>query len=168
MTIRPVRAEDMPAIAAIYAHAVENDTASFELVAPDAAEMERRWRARGEAYPYLVAEWDGVVAAYAYAGPFRARPAYRATCENSIYVSPDAQRRGLGRALMTALIDDCARRGYRQMVAGVSGGKASIALHEALGFHVVGTFTAVGFKFGRWVDVVMLQRALGDGASTAL
>ena len=160
MNIRPVRAEDMPMIAAIYADAVLNDTASFELEAPDAAEMERRRQALGEAYPYLVAERHGVVVGYAYAGPFRTRPAYRFTCENSIYIAPNAKRMGVGRALMTALIEECTARGYKQMIAGVSGGPASIALHEALGFHVVGTFAAVGYKFGRWVDVVMLQRAL--------
>lgn len=158
--IRTVRAEDMPEIAAIYADAVLNDTASFELEAPNAAEMERRWQSLGDAYPYLVMERDGVVVGYAYAGPFRTRPAYRMTCENSIYVAPQAKRTGVGRALMTALIEECAKRGYKQMIAGVSGGPASIALHEALGFRVVGTFESVGFKFDRWCDVVMLQRAL--------
>jgi len=163
--IRAVRAEDMPAIAAIYADAVLHGTASFEIEAPDVAEMERRWRALGD-YPYLVAERDSVVVGYAYAGPYRTRPAYRATCENSVYVSPAAHRGGVGRALMTALISDCEARGYRQMLAGVSGGEASIALHEALGFRIVGRMESVGFKHGRWLDVVWLQRALGDGSTT--
>jgi L-amino acid N-acyltransferase YncA len=150
----------MAAVAAIYAHAVLQGTASFELEAPDAAEMERRWRALIDAYPYLVAERDGVIVGYAYAGPYRTRPAYRSTCENSIYVSPAAHRTGVGRALMEALIAECAARGYKQMLAGVTGGEASVALHEALGFRVVGRFEAVGFKFERWIDVVWLQRAL--------
>lgn len=158
--IRDARADDMPAIAAIYEDAVRNGTASFELEAPDAAEMERRWRSLVGAYPYLVMERDGAVVGYAYAGPFRTRPAYRMTCENSIYVAPHAKRTGVGRALMTALIEECARRGYKQMIAGVSGGPASVALHEALGFRVVGRFESVGFKFDRWCDVIMLQRAL--------
>ena len=150
----------MTAIAAIYGDAVLNDTASFELEPPDAAEMARRWKALSDAYPYLVLEREGVVVGYAYAGPFRTRPAYRMTCENSIYVAPSAKRTGVGRALMTALIEECAKRGFKQMIAGVSGGPASVALHEAVGFHVVGTFTSVGFKFDRWCDVIMLQRAL--------
>jgi phosphinothricin acetyltransferase len=166
--IRPARAEDMPKIAEIYSDAVLNDTASFELEAPDPAEMERRWKALGSAYPYLVAEREGVVVGYAYAGPFRTRPAYRATCEDSVYIAPEAKRRGIGRALLSAVIDDCTARGFRQMIAGVSGGDASIALHEALGFRVVARFPSVGFKFGRWVDVIMLQRALGEGDTSLL
>ncbi|MFO0741927.1 MAG: N-acetyltransferase family protein [Labilithrix sp.] len=168
LTIRPVRVEDMAAIAAIYRHAVLHDTASFELEAPDAAEMERRWRSISDAYPYLVAERAGAVVGYAYAGPHRTRPAYRATCEDSIYIAREAQRTGVGRALLEALIAACEARGYRQMIAGVSGGPASIALHEALGFRVAGRLEAVGFKFGRWIDLVLLQRALGDGATRPL
>jgi phosphinothricin acetyltransferase len=169
MLVRPATKADMPAIAAIYADAVVNGTASFELVAPRADEMLVRYHAIVDAgFPYFVAERDGVILGYAYAGPFRTRPAYRATCEDSIYIAPDAQRQGVGRTLLRALIAECTKRGYRQMIAGVSGGDASIKLHEAHGFVVVSRLPAVGFKFGRWVDVVFLQLALGPGDSTPL
>jgi phosphinothricin acetyltransferase len=169
MLIRPATKADMPAIAAIYADAVVNGTASFELVAPRADEMLVRYHAIVDAgFPYIVAERDSVVLGYAYASPFRTRPAYRATCEDSIYIAPDAQRQGVGRTLLRALIAECTERGYRQMIAGVSGGDASIKLHEAHGFVVVGRLPAVGFKLGRWVDVVFLQLALGPGDSTPL
>jgi L-amino acid N-acyltransferase YncA len=169
LVIRPAAAADVGAIAVIYAHAVRFGTASFELEPPDAAEMARRQRTIVEAgYPYLVAHADGAVLGYAYAGPYRARPAYRWSVENSVYVAADAQRRGVGRALLDALIAEAERRGFRQMIAviGDSAQVASIALHRAAGFRLVGTLEAVGFKHGRWLDTVLMQRPLGPGAST--
>jgi len=167
--IRPVRPADIAAITHIYAHAVLHGTASFELEPPQEAEMARRQDAllAGE-FPYLVAEGDGGVLGYAYAGPYRARPAYRFTVEDSVYIAPEAQRRGLGRLLLEALIVESEARGYRQMLAviGDSAQHASIALHTTLGFRLIGTFEAVGFKFGRWLDSVLMQRPLGQGAET--
>ncbi|HMA56872.1 MAG TPA: GNAT family N-acetyltransferase [Pseudolabrys sp.] len=169
VTIRPATPADIPAITRIYAHAVERGTASFELTPPDQAEMARRF---GELttnnFPYLAALVDGALAGYAYAGPYRARPAYRFTVENSIYVAPDRQRHGVGKALLEALIDVCTERGFRLMVAviGDSNQTASIRLHEAAGFKHVGVFENIGYKFDRWLDSVLMQRALGPGAST--
>jgi phosphinothricin acetyltransferase len=119
-------------------------------------------------YPYLVAEQGGTVVGYAYAGPYRARPAYRWTVEDSVYVDTAAHRRGLGRALLARLIDESETRGLRQMIAviGDSANVASVELHRALGFRLVGTFDNVGFKFGRWLDSVLMQRPLGRGANT--
>ena len=170
VTIRHAREADLPAIAAIYAYHVANGLVSFETVAPDEDEMRRRWRALVEArYPYLVAERGGAACGYAYAGPYRARPAYRHTVEDSVYIEPSAQRRGIGTALLRALIEACTERGFRQMVAIVvdSGHPASIRLHRAAGFEVAGTLRSVGFKHGRWLDTVIMQRALGDGARTS-
>jgi phosphinothricin acetyltransferase len=173
LILRPAIATDLPAIQAIYAHHVLNGAASFEEVPPDIAEITRRWQAiRGAGLPYLVAETaagdDGGIVGYAYAGPYRPRAAYRFTVEDSIYLAPLAQGRGIGRALLARIIDDCTAIGLRQMIAviGDSANQASIGLHRALGFDSVGTFRAVGFKFGRWVDSVLMQRALGPGAST--
>jgi phosphinothricin acetyltransferase len=169
--IRPVRASDIPAITRIYAHAVEHGTASFELEAPDETEMARRMQtllARG--FPYLVAERAGAIAGYAYAGPYRARPAYRLTVENSVYVAPDMQRRGIGVALLEALIAAAAAGGFRQMIAVIGDSSkqaASIGLHAACGFHHVGILENVGYKHGRWLDSVLMQRALGPGGTTA-
>lgn len=120
-------------------------------------------------FPYLVAEIDGAVAGYAYAGLYRTRPAYRFTLEDSVYIDPSAQRRGVGRALLERLIAESTQRGYRQMIAvvGDSAQVASIELHRAAGFHFVGNIENVGFKFGRWLDSVIMQRALGEGARTA-
>lgn len=166
LLIRPGEEADIPAIAAIYAHHVRTGTASFETDPPAEQEMRRR-RAdliqRG--YPYLVAASDAAVLGYAYAGSYRARPAYRNTVENSVYVRPDALRRGIGRRLLERLITECSARGFRQMVAivGDSANFASIRLHERAGFRRVGVLTSVGFKHGRWLDTVLLQRALGDG-----
>src|SRR5215467_6545999 len=167
--IRPARPTDIAAITRIYAHAVRHGTASFELEPPQDAEMARRQDALlAGGFPYLAAEAGGDVLGYAYAGPYRARPAYRFTVEDSVYIAPEAQRRGLGRALLQALIVESEARGYRQMIAiiGDSAQHASIALHAALGFRLIGTFQAVGFKFGRWLDTVLMQRALGHGAET--
>ncbi len=164
--IRPATPADIPAITAIYRPAVLTGTATFEIEAPDAAEMGRRYAAiTGGGYPYLVAELDGQVGGYAYVNVYRTRPAYRSTVENSIYVAEEMQRRGLGGALMAALVAESEARGYRQIIAviGDSGQAASIALHRASGFTFSGVLHAVGYKHGRWLDTVMMQRALGPG-----
>lgn len=166
--LRPVADADMAAIAAIYAHHVLNGFASFEETPPDLAEMRRR-RADivGKGFPYIVAEGQGRVLGYAYASAYRTRSAYRYSVEDSIYVAPDLGRRGIGRALLSELVDLAARAGYRQMVAviGDTENAPSIKLHEACGFALVGTFAAIGWKRGRWVDSVLMQRPLGPGAS---
>ena len=167
--IRPSRDADVPAVTAIYAHHVETGTASFETAAPDETEMRRRRAALVERrYPWLVAEIDDRVCGYAYAGPYRTRPAYRHSVENSVYVERAAHRRGVGLALLRALIDACTDRGYRQMVAivGDSAQTASIGLHQAAGFEMIGTLRHIGYKHGRWLDSVLMQLALGEGAST--
>lgn len=161
---------DVPAITAIYAHHVLSGLASFEIVPPGEAENARRrdeLLARG--LPHLVAVLGGKVAGYAYAAPYRARPAYRYTLEDSVYVAPTAVRRGLGRALLDALVATCTTLGYRQMIAviGDSANAASISLHEACGFARTGLLPGVGFKHGRWVDSVLMQRALGLGDAAA-
>lgn len=167
MSIRPAAATDIPAIAAIYAHAVRHGTASFELEPPSEAEMVRRYRALVDGgHPYLVAEVAGVLAGYAYAGPFRPRLAYRFSVEDSIYIAPESHRRGIGKALLAALIAESEARGFRQMIAVIGDSTLqtpSIELHRAAGFTMVGTLTAVGFKFDRWLDSVLMQRALGPG-----
>jgi phosphinothricin acetyltransferase len=170
LALRPATLADIPAIATIYAHAVKYGTATFEFEPPGEPEMADRFRAlAGASFPYLVAERAGAVRGYAYAGPYRARIAYRYTLENSVYVAPDSHRQGVGRALMDALIAQSGALGFRQMIAviGDSAQAASIALHRAAGFQMVGTFTAVGFKFDRWLDTVLMQRPLGDGAATS-
>lgn len=169
IAIRPAEPRDLAEITRIYAHAVQHGTASFELDPPDQAEITRRYRAlHDEGFPYVVADLGGAVAGYAYAGPYRARPAYRFTVEDSIYIDPAMQRRGIGRALLQRLLAEAQARGFRQMVAviGDSAQTSSIALHQALEFRIVGTFEAVGFKFGRWLDSVLMQKALGNGATT--
>ena len=168
-TIRPCRDADVPAITAIYAHHVLTGTASFETSAPDESEMRRRRDALADSrYPWLVAEIGGEVRGYAYAGPYRVRPAYRFSVEDSVYVSSRTQRRGIGTALLRALIRACTDRGHRQMVAiiGDSAQVASIGLHRAAGFELVGTLKNVGYKHDRWLDSVFMQRALGEGAGT--
>jgi len=168
-TIRDATQEDLPHIQRIYANHVENGLASFEEVAPDISETRRRYDALIQAgYPYLVVATPGDVLGYAYAGPFRARPAYRFSVENSIYLDPAHAGKGIGRQLLTALIAACEPRGYRQMVAviGDSANHGSIGVHRACGFQMIGLQPAVGFKFGRWVDSVMMQRAIGPGATT--
>jgi phosphinothricin acetyltransferase len=169
MPIRPAQPGDLGFITAIYDHAVRHGTASFELDPPDAREMTRRYESlRAGGYPYLVAELDGEVSGYAYAGPYRARPAYRWSVVDSIYIAPQAQRRGIGRALLTRLLAEAEAGGFRQMIAviGDSANTGSIELHRDAGFRLVGTFENVGFKFGRWLDSVLMQRALGRGATT--
>jgi L-amino acid N-acyltransferase YncA len=168
--IRAATAADIPAITSIYAHAVRFGTASFEIEPPDEAEMGERFRALAAAgFPCLVATTDAAVTGYAYAGLYRTRVAYRNTLEDSIYIDPEFQRRGIGRALLDRLVTESEARGYRQMVAviGDSAQAGSIALHRAAGFRMVGTLEAVGHKFGRWIDTVLMQRPLGDGATTA-
>ena len=170
VSIRPTELGDISAITRIYAHAVEYGTASFELDPPDEAEMARRMSDLiSNGFPYIVAELDGVLAGYAYAGPFRARLAFRPTVENSVYVATSMQRRGVGRALLAALIEAAAALGFRQMIAVIGDSSkqaASIGLHEAAGFRHVGVLENIGFKHGRWLDSVLMQRALGPGAAT--
>ncbi len=169
VSIRPSRDEDVAAIAGIYGYHVLHGLASFEEVPPPADEIGRR---RGEivarGLPYLVAERSGRVAGYCYAGPFRPRIGYRFTLEDSIYVDPAEIGRGVGRALLGPLLARCTELGYRQMVAVIGGREtvASIRLHEAMGFVHMGVLPAVGFKFSRWVDIVLMQRALGPGADS--
>ena len=168
LTIRRSRDADIPAITVIYAHFVDTGTASFETVAPDENEMRRRRAALSDGnFPFVVAALDDRVCGYAYAGPYRTRPAYRHSVENSVYVERGAQRRGIGTALLRTLIQACTDRGFRQMVAiiGDSAHAASIRLHRTAGFEMVGTLTNVGYKHGRWLDAVLMQRALGDGAN---
>jgi phosphinothricin acetyltransferase len=169
LEIRPTLEADLPAITAIYEHAVRYGTATFELVPPDLAEMTRRYRALMDGgYPYFVADLDGRVAGYAYAGAYRPRPAYRFTVENSIYLDPSSHRRGIGLKLLQQLILECEARGFRQMIAviGDSANAGSIGVHTRTGFKMIGTHPNVGLKFGRWLDTVMMQRDLGEGAST--
>ncbi len=170
LVIRDAADADVEAIAAIYDHHVRFGLGSFEEVPPSAAEIaRRRTEVLARDLPYLVAATaTGVVHGYAYAAPYRARSAYRFSVEDSIYVAPDRGRRGIGTALLGALVSRCGAVGYRQMVAviGDSANMASIGLHERLGFRQVGLFSAIGFKHGRWVDSVLMQRPLGDGATT--
>jgi L-amino acid N-acyltransferase YncA len=164
--IRPAAPADVGAIAAIYGHAVLTGTATFEIEPPGHAEMARRLKdLLDNGYPYLAAESTGAVVGYAYAGPYHRRPGYRHTVEDSVYLSEDWRGRGIGGALLKRLVTDCETRGFRQMVAiiGDSDNAASVRLHETLGFGQVGTFRHVGHKFGRWLDVVLMQRALGPG-----
>ena len=168
VSIRSAQPRHLAAITRIYDHAVRHGTASFEIEPPDEHEMARRYEAlRAGGYPYLVAEFDGEIVGYAYAGPYRARAAYHWSVEDAIYVAPSAQRRGVGRALLERLIADAEVGGFRQMIAviGDSANAGSIELHRAAGFRMVGTFDNVGFKFGRWLDSVLMQRALGIGAT---
>src|SRR6478752_6706924 len=169
LEIRPAAAADLPSITEIYDHAVRYGTATFELIPPDLAEMARRFGALMDGgFPYLAAALDGRVVGYAYAGAYRPRPAYRFTVENSVYLQPSIHRRGIGLQLMERLITECEARGYRQMIAviGDSANAGSIGVHTRCGFQMIGTHPDVGFKFGRWLDTVMMQRALGEGGST--
>ena len=167
--IRAALPGDIGAITRIYADAVRNGTASFEIEPPDEAEMLRRQTALlNNGYPYFTAEIESVVAGHAYAGPYRARPAYKWSVEDSVYVAPDMHRKGIGALLLRALVAASAQRGYRQMIAviGDSAQIGSIALHERAGFRHIGTLRSVGFKHGRWLDTVLMQRALGEGDTT--
>jgi len=167
--LRSFEEHDVAAVTAIYAGAVTHGTGSFEIDAPDEAEMARRAKALVEGgFPYLIAHSaEGEVLGYAYAGPYRSRPAYRFAVEDSIYVGPSARGKGVGRILLARLIAECEARGFRQMIAviGDSANLASIGLHHNLGFRLTGVFEAVGWKHERWLDSVLMQRALGSGGS---
>ncbi len=170
VTIRDATAADMAAVQAIYAHYVTRSAASFEEEPPTVGEMRHRFETnRQRGLPYLVAEADGEVVGYTYAGPFRTRSAYRYTIEDSIYVAPTVVGRGIGIALLRSLIERCTALGYRQMIGiiGDSANQASIALHRRLGFRQEGVLRGVGLKFGRWIDVVIMHRPLGE-ANTGL
>ena len=166
VSLRTATAADIAAITRIYADAVARGTASFELEPPDVAEMARRQQAllTGN-FPYIVAERDGAVVGYAYAGPYRDRRAYDWCVEDSLYIAPELHRQGIGRLLLTRLIAESEARGFRQMigVVGDSANTASIAVHAAVGFRLIGNFQSIGFKHGRWLDTVLMQRALGSG-----
>ena len=169
LAIRPAVPTDLERITDIYRHHVLTGTATFELVPPAAEEMAGRLAAvRGKGFPWLTAEIDGHVVGYAYAAMFRPRPAYAWTVEDSIYLDPAATGRGIGRRLLVELIRQCEALGLRRMIAviGDSANTASIALHRSLGFEDAGVQRAVGLKFGRWLDTVMMQRDLGEGASS--
>ena len=162
--IRPATLEDAQALQAIYAHHVAHGFGSFEETAPSAQTMVERWSAitrRG--LPYLVAEIDGAVAGLAYAGPYRPRSAYRHTVEDSVYVGAAFQGQGVGKALLGAVIERCEGMGLRRMLAfiGDSGNAGSIGLHRSCGFRPAGVLEKVGFKAGRWLDVVVMARDLG-------
>ena len=167
--IRPSRDEDMPAMAAIYGASVLTETASWEYEVPSTEEFVRR---RAEllikGFPYFAAEMDGRVVGYSYASAFRARVGYRFVVEDSVYVLDEMKGRGIGKQLLMALIDECTRRGFRQMVAviGDSANLSSIKLHRACGFEHVALFKSIGYKFDRWLDSVQMQRVLGEGSQT--
>ncbi|NQV48428.1 MAG: N-acetyltransferase family protein [Rhodospirillaceae bacterium] len=166
ITIRDANAKDMEAVQAIYAPHVLDGLASFEEVPPAVAEMDRRLSAiQDSGFPFRVAEIDGKILGFAYAGPYRTRPAYRYMVENSIYVDLGSTGQGIGKKLLEDLIDICSEKGLRQMIAviGDSDNKPSINLHSRLGFTHIGTIRAAGFKHGRWVDSVIMQLALGPG-----
>ena len=169
--IRPATEADLPAITDIYAYAVRTGTASYEYDPPTLAEMRGRFEAlAAQRYPYLAAEAeDGAVIGYAYAGPFRTRPAYRFNVEDSIYIAPASQGRGLGKLLLTQLLRESEVLGFRQMIAVIGDARvnqASVRLHAALGFSHAGRIEGTGFKFGRWCDTVIMQRPLNGGASS--
>jgi phosphinothricin acetyltransferase len=170
VTIRDCSEADIAAITAIYGHYVRTSLATFDEIVPSEADMAlRRADLRAAALPFLTAaDSHGTVLGFAYAGYYRPRAAYRFTLEDSIYVDAELTRRGIGRALLSRLIEQCAAAGFRQLVAviGDSANGASIGLHESVGFARVGLMPAVGFKLGRWVDSVMMQRPLGNGSAT--
>ncbi len=167
--VRPAGADDMQRVQEIYAYHVLHGTASFEEIPPDVAEMHRRRDAvLAAGLPYLVAECEGVIVGYAYAGRYRPRTAYRHTAEDSVYLAPEMAGRGAGRALLAQVITQSAAVGYRELVAiiGDSGNGASIGLHRALGFREVGTLRNVGLKFGRWLDTVIMQLTIYAGTDS--
>lgn len=167
--IRPATAADIPAIAAIYGHHCTHGWGTFEEGAPSVDEMAARVKAvQDRGLPYLVAEEDGKVAGFAYASPFRLRAAYRYTAEDTVYVAPGMAGRGIGKAVLGAVMAECETLGLRQLVAVIGGSDnaGSIGLHRSLGFAMIGTTPALGYKDGDWRDVVWMQKALGDGAST--
>lgn len=168
--IRDATEADIPAIAALYAEEVRERVATYEYDVPDEAEMAQRMRAvQAAGYPYFVAERDGRFAGYAYASSYRSRIGYRWTVEDTVYIVPEHQGQGVGKALLQRLIDACETSGFRQMIAviGEPANGASVALHEKLGFRTVGVFQGLGRKHGRWLDTVQMQRALGAGDGAA-
>jgi len=165
--LRPAVAADIADITDLYGRELREGVATYELVAPDEAEMARRWQALvSQGFPYLVAEHAGSFAGYAYASTYRTREGYRWTVEDTVYVLPEFNGRGIGHALLARLIAECEALGFRQMVAviGDRTNVASVVLHEHLGFRTVGVFSGLGRKHGRWLDTVQMQRALGLGA----
>jgi phosphinothricin acetyltransferase len=168
--IRKAEAADLDRITDIYADAVRHGTASYELEPPGRADMEARFAAlSGKGFPYIVAEEDGGIMGYAYAGAFRPRPAYRFVLEDSIYVAPEAKGRGIGRLLLEALIEEVRRLGFRQIIAVIGDGtpeSASVRLHEKLGFRHSGRLEGTGYKHGRWLDTTFMQLTLNEGAAT--
>lgn len=166
--IRPAVREDIGAITSIYRECVLNGVATYELEPPDEAEMRSRYEAiRKWQMPYLLAEEDSEVMGYAYGSPFRTRPAYRWSIEDSIYCSPDARGRGIGRALLERLVSECETLGFRQIMAVIGGAEqASVAVHRAVGFDQCGMITGSGYKFGRWLDTVIMQKTLNGGTAS--
>ncbi len=167
--MRPATLDDLPAVQSIYAHHVRHGLASFEEEPPATEEMRHRHaEVTGRGLPWLVADFGGVIAGYGYCAPYRTRSAYRYALEDSVYVREDYHGRGVGAALLESLIERCTALGYRQLVAviGDSAHAASVNLHASCGFLRVGTLRSVGFKLGRWVDSVLMQRPLGPGDGT--
>ncbi len=169
MIIRPATLADTPSVTAIYGHHVLHGLGTFEETPPTEADMAARMAAvQAKALPYLVVEKDGAILGFAYAAPFRPRSAYRFTAEDSVYIAPHAIGQGVGKALLSAVIEACEMIGVRQLTAviGDTGNAASIGLHTALGYERTGASRSVGYKHGRWVDIVFMQKALngGDGA----
>jgi L-amino acid N-acyltransferase YncA len=167
--LRDIAVSDLDAVTAIYREAVLSGVASYEIAAPEREEMAARLSAiTGQGYPYIAAVGeDGGLLGYAYASAFRTRPAYRWMVEDSIYLAPESRGRGIGKQLLSELVSRCVALGFRQMVAVIGGAHpASIALHQALGFSEIGRMTGSGFKQGRWLDTMLMQRELGDGNST--
>ena len=170
LVLRDSSAADTPACGEIYREAVRNGTGTFELEEPDDAEMgKRRDAILAQGLPWLVAERGGQVLGYAYANQFRPRRAYRFCVEDSIYLDPAARGQGVGRLLLAELVARCERLGIRQMLAviGDAANQGSISVHESCGFEHSGVFKSAGWKFERWLDVVMMQRRLGSGADAA-
>jgi phosphinothricin acetyltransferase len=170
VVVRNSRDSDVAAMLAIYLHHIRRGvdaSVDGDFETPDAEDLKRRRKSMNRRkMPHLVADAEGVVVGYAYAVPFRKRPAYRYCVKHSIYVRSDEMHRGIGRRLMAALIDACAAAGFRQMIGYIDAANAaSLGLHEAFGFRQVGYLPAVGYKFGRWTDTVMVQRSLGPGAT---
>ena len=170
ITIREATVADIPQMQAIYAHHVLSSTATFEEIPPSIDEMSQRLqKVREHGLPWLVAEESGRIVGYAYAGPYRPRPAYRYTIEDSIYLAEGESGKGIGQQLLATLIEHCERGPWRQMIAVIAGtqNQSSISVHRKLGFAHVGTQPDTGYKFGQWIDVVFMQRSLGDGRSTS-
>ena len=164
LMIRDATVEDAAAVHAIYAHHVLHGTASYDIEPPSLEDIHAKVRwILGEGWPFLVAEVEGAVIGYAYATQFRDRAAYRFTCENSIYVHPDWMGRGIGKALLKALMERSAAYGFKTMIGVIGGGEpASVALHSACGFEEAGRLKAVGWKKQRWLDSLYMQRRLAD------